>query len=353
MDEHPENRKTLKEIALEAGVSVGTVHRAIYGKPGLRDDTRQRILAIVEAANYKVNEVASMMKRSDMRIAVVLPGPAREDRFFFRGIWSGVRAAAESLSRYKLRFDFIESNHRIDKMAKALQELYDAEDPAGINGLVTIADTTEAEEWVTRFSRRGVSVILVASYEKQAQCVASIRTDHRVCGRLAAEFLSYALHDRPGKMLLLPGQLDSHSNQIYAGGFEERLAELAPKYDLLRVEGIGRTAVAAKVREVMAKERLAAIFSCNARNTFLLGDLVKEIPRDKKPLFVGTDVFDEIAPYFDDGTLDASVYQFHREQGEMAVTLLYEHLTGNSIEGKNQTAPALLALRSNYRMFMS
>ena len=39
-----EHRVTIKEIAAEAGVSTGTVHRALYGKKGLSEQTRQQIL---------------------------------------------------------------------------------------------------------------------------------------------------------------------------------------------------------------------------------------------------------------------------------------------------------------------
>ncbi|MCD8350215.1 MAG: LacI family transcriptional regulator [Planctomycetaceae bacterium] len=349
----PQAKKTLKEIAAEAGVSIGTVHRAIYGKPGLGEETRRRILDIVEAANYRINEVASMMKRSEMRVTVLLPSPTREDRFFFRGIWKGVRDAAASLSRYKVGFDCMETPYRLDKMANALRDLYDGEDSEGINGIVTIADTPEAEEWVSRFSRRGVAVVLVASYEREAKCVASVKTDHRTCGQLAAEFLSYALPDARGRVLFLPGQPDSHSNQIYAGAFADHMAAVAPSSTLIRIEGIGRTGMAGKITAALAKDKPDAIFCCNARNTNLVCELLAESPPRKRPLFIGSDVFTEIAPYFDRNILDASIYQFHREQGERAVTLLYEHLSGNSIAEAAMTLPALLALRSNYRYFSS
>ena len=45
---------TLKEIAQKTGVSLGTVHRAIYNKSGISEATRKRILEEVERSNYRL-----------------------------------------------------------------------------------------------------------------------------------------------------------------------------------------------------------------------------------------------------------------------------------------------------------
>ena len=54
-----EHRVTIKEIAAEAGVSTGTVHRALYGKKGLSEQTRQQILDLCARRGYRANSAAS------------------------------------------------------------------------------------------------------------------------------------------------------------------------------------------------------------------------------------------------------------------------------------------------------
>ena len=88
---------TLKEIAQKTGVSLGTVHRAIYNKSGISEATRKRILEEVERSNYQVDEAASVLKRGAKKVMVVLPKPQNEDRFYFRGIWRGIREAAKGM----------------------------------------------------------------------------------------------------------------------------------------------------------------------------------------------------------------------------------------------------------------
>ncbi|MDX5628708.1 MULTISPECIES: LacI family DNA-binding transcriptional regulator [unclassified Brenneria] len=45
-------RIRIRDIAVEAGVSAGAVSRALKGQPGLKDETRQRILGIAQQQGY-------------------------------------------------------------------------------------------------------------------------------------------------------------------------------------------------------------------------------------------------------------------------------------------------------------
>jgi ABC-type sugar transport system substrate-binding protein len=43
---------------------------------------------------------------------------------------------------------------------------------------------------------------------------------------------------------------------------------------------------------------------------------------------IGSDAFEEMEPFFDDGTLYASIWKDPKSQEERAVMLLYQHLSG-------------------------
>ncbi len=52
---------TIKEIALRCGVSEGTVDRALNGRPGIREATKARILAVARELSYTPNRVAQSL----------------------------------------------------------------------------------------------------------------------------------------------------------------------------------------------------------------------------------------------------------------------------------------------------
>ena len=46
---------TIKDVARAAKVSVGTASMALNGKPGVNEETRERVLQIARQLNYKPN----------------------------------------------------------------------------------------------------------------------------------------------------------------------------------------------------------------------------------------------------------------------------------------------------------
>lgn len=79
-------RRGIQLIAEIADVSIGTVDRALHGRPGINEATRQRILKIAEQIAYTPNLAARALSvsRATARIGVCIP---REIRFFYDQLW--------------------------------------------------------------------------------------------------------------------------------------------------------------------------------------------------------------------------------------------------------------------------
>ncbi len=82
-------RRGIHLIAEMANVSIGTVDRALHGRGGIKDATRQRILQIARQIGYTPNLAARALSvtKASSRIGVCIP---REIRFFYDQLWSGV-----------------------------------------------------------------------------------------------------------------------------------------------------------------------------------------------------------------------------------------------------------------------
>lgn len=89
---------TLKMIAEKAGTSIGTVDRALKGRPGIRPETKERVLQMAKEMGYKPNRFASALSRkSTLRIGMVYP---MKPTGFYQEIDRGVDKAAAELSQY-------------------------------------------------------------------------------------------------------------------------------------------------------------------------------------------------------------------------------------------------------------
>lgn len=85
-------RITIKDIATQTGLSIATVHLALAGKAGPKEETRRRVLQTAKELNYQCNSAASSLKRGVTRIAAILPALTQDNLLYYEPIWRGVRA---------------------------------------------------------------------------------------------------------------------------------------------------------------------------------------------------------------------------------------------------------------------
>jgi LacI family transcriptional regulator len=60
---NPDRRPTLKDVALEAGVSVSMVSHVLNNYPSIREETRKRVWAAKEKLDYQPNQAARQLRR--------------------------------------------------------------------------------------------------------------------------------------------------------------------------------------------------------------------------------------------------------------------------------------------------
>ena len=62
MNEKPIRSPGIKEIAAALKISIGTVDRALHGRPGVSPKTRAQVLKMAEKLNYRPNIAARSLK---------------------------------------------------------------------------------------------------------------------------------------------------------------------------------------------------------------------------------------------------------------------------------------------------
>lgn len=89
-----------------AGVSPGTVDRVLHNRGRISPEKRERIEKIIREIDYRPNMAARLLaSRHDFSIAVV--APSFEGESYWKQVSGGIEKAAEELSQYNLRVDFI------------------------------------------------------------------------------------------------------------------------------------------------------------------------------------------------------------------------------------------------------
>lgn len=130
---------TIKDVAREAGVSIATVSRVLNNKEWVKDETRDKILAVVEKMNYVTNFSAKNLRNNKSNsIGVIVPEVSVP---FYAQIIKGIENKANEMN---LRLIVCDADNNLDKELDFARFLYDS----SIDGLILIIPLMSNEEIV-------------------------------------------------------------------------------------------------------------------------------------------------------------------------------------------------------------
>ena len=109
---------SLKDLALEIGVSISTVSRAINNHPDISPEVTLRIQKLAAEMNYTPNPLAmGLLKQATRMIGVIVPDLVTH---FYSSIISGIEQVAEERGYYIL---IASSNETLQKEIKVVENL--------------------------------------------------------------------------------------------------------------------------------------------------------------------------------------------------------------------------------------
>jgi DNA-binding LacI/PurR family transcriptional regulator len=324
---------TIRDVAEQAGVGVGTVSRVLNDHPSVSDVTRQKVQAAIKALNYTPNPIARRLSlRKTLTIAVIAP-------FFTRPAFierlRGVQYALAD-SEYDLILFNVETT---DRRNAYFQDVPRRE---RVDGLL-ILSLSPGDADVDRFLRAGVPTVLVDTRHPR---LSRIVIDDMAGGRLATEHLIELGHRKIG---FLGDQLENPFNFVSSRdrfqGYRQALAKAnipyRPEYHLQGEHG--RAQARQMARDILAlPDPPTAIFA--ASDTQAIGvleaarDLGLEVPEQLS--VIGYDDI-EIAEYLHLTTIRQPLFA----SGVEGVELLFESIANPLLSPRRVLLPVELIVR--------
>lgn len=320
-------------IAKIAGVSIGTVDRALHGRGGIKEATRQRILEIARRIGYTPNLAARALSaaRAGARIGVCIP---REIHFFYDQLWSGVLEEEKRVSQLGIEF----VNRAVPTLGEGDTEAFKELVAGGVDGIILTAGNPKSlTPLIDEAENKGIRVVCVSTDAPESRRSSIVCVEPHLNGCLAGELMGKFL-PAGSKVAVMAGMLMAEDHRQKAHGFSETFPKYCPGGKIVAViEGHeDEDESFQKTFELLGRVPALAGIYVNTVNCLPVCRALGARGLGGKVRLITTDLFEEMSPYFKKGTIAASIYQHPHRQGQIAVRIMADNLSS-----KVDLAPAV------------
>lgn len=340
-------RPTIKKIAQISGYTIGTVDRALHNRPGIKPETRTKVLEVAHTLNYRVNKLASAMRRQRTLVfGAIFP---KELHYFYDDVRCGFLDAV-----YRLR-DF-----RVEPLLQECERLGRGEEEAltsllraKVNGvLFSPGHHSKFNHLINDFADSGIPVITVSTDAPASHRLCSIHVDPEKNGELAGELVSRFL-EKGGKTAVMVGSMEVEDHRKKVEGFTKYISSLSAGPSLTAVfENQENEELAFENTQKLFEKYpdLGGIYLATA-NSVSPCRYLEEQSRYHQVKVITTDLFQELIPFLKKEVISATIYQNPYRQGYEAVNRLFNYLTEGEKPPENIALEPIIIMKSNLEYY--
>jgi LacI family transcriptional regulator len=221
---------SIKQIASLAGVSRGTVDRALNGRDGISPLVRQRVLQIAAENGYRSNRAGKMLgiRKKPMKIGIQMPSIGND---FFRDVQAGLDQAEHELADFGLSLMIrtmkgFSAKTQIAQVRQMLSE--------GISALALVPiDSPDVAALLTELTLAGFPVMTFNTDLDGGTHLGYVGNDYDHSGAIAAGLLGLIADDRPFATLVITGSslILGHNQRVT--GFRRIIRQRYPAIRIL------------------------------------------------------------------------------------------------------------------------
>lgn len=317
----------IKDIALRAGVSVGTVDRVLHGRPNVSPKSKAKVDKVLKEIDYEPNRMASALARTKaLRIVCLLPqyalGGYWED--VIRGIRQGEKAFADFRANIEVKY-YDPYNYYTFELA-GQDILKDAPD-----GLIFVPSAAEyTSRLIDSLEEKEIPFIYLDAEYKAHTPLAFFGQHPQKSGFFAAKMLMLMNPSNDPVLIFRKkseGIVGSYQQARREEGFNEYMQTYhtdCPVYDLdLPVKHPEEDHKL--LDEFFAAHPDAKVGILFNSNAFILADYLKKRHKEDFRL-MGYDLLTQNVEALEEGNIDFLIAQDPERQGYMSVQAMCEYI---------------------------
>ena len=223
---------TIKEIASLANVSRGTVDKVLNNRPGVKEETRKKVLSIAKELNYQPNVMgrALILSREVIRIGII---PTPEYNPYVQNLLRGIQAGKAEYAAFGM--EVIVRMPLTLEVTELLSILIEFEN-MNVAGLALIPiDDPQVIQKVNQMKAKGIQIMTFNSELKDIHGFRYIGQDHFLAGMVAGGLMEKIIPEG-GKIgvIISSKTLSCHPNRL--NGLKKRLEECENPIEIVEIE---------------------------------------------------------------------------------------------------------------------
>ena len=215
----------IKDIAIMAGVSAGTVDRVLHNRGRVSEEALKKVKKTLRSIDYQPNLIArSLASKKVCRIMTLIPSFVSGD--YWSEVNKGIRKAEREFSDYHLEIT-CKSFNQYDKISfDMLVEETTNEEYQGVIIATLFKDgTCKLTQWL---DKKEIPYVFIDAYIENTNCIAYYGTDSYKSGYIGGKLLFERINKNDNILLfniISKGPMESTQVSMRENGFRTYLSQ--------------------------------------------------------------------------------------------------------------------------------
>ncbi len=348
------NKARIKDIAIRAGVSIGTVDRVLHERGEVAERTKERVLKIAKDLEYSPNFFAKALKSTrKLHLVSLLPEPDEDNAFWIKHSL-GLQRALNELDPFPVRLSQVTYNMISEKHFQKKSENIIRMNPDGV--ILAPLFKHESIDLCYNLTKRHIPFVFLDGYLDNVNFLSYTGEDifqsARVAGQLT-DLITPADND-----ILIINIVKNLGNvqhlNIRTEGFMSYFSsqpENNRKIIKLTVSNPVPEIISRETGKILYKNHNIRTIFVTSSKSYKIADFIESEGITSMNI-IGYDLLERNVEYLKSGTIRFLIGQRPEVQAYRGIRKLFEYLSLNKIPAKMEYLPIDIVTSENVDFFL-
>ena len=347
------DRIRIKDIAEKAGISIGTVDRVLHNRGEVKEETRKKVMSIIDEMGYTPNLLAkSLASKKNYHFAAIIPDSS-DNNPYWRKPLEGIEKGAAEIKDFNAHVNIFTFNATELESFKSACDKALKSKPSGV-----IIDPVFKEgslDFTMQLDENQIPYLYIDTNLEKGNYLSYFGQNAKQSGYVAAKIISQTL-PKKAKILIVKlanrGVISHHLHKREEGFVKFFKENNSCECDFISVEiDLLEEDQRAKSLDRIFKENpdIKGVFVPNSR-VFIVAEFIHS-KINNKIILLGYDLIEQNIEYLNKGVIDFLIGQKPEEQGYKSVLSLFNYTVMKKEIKKTNYSPIDIIIKENIEFY--